>query len=76
MTEQRDPMAKPVSRVLEAVAMLLFTVAVAAVGTWLGVGRGSMKLILLVLLVVLVVLISLPEFFRPWPRGRHKKPSS
>jgi hypothetical protein len=77
VTKQRDAMRRPVAtRALEAVAMVLFTGAVAVVGTWLGVGRGSMKLILLVLLVGLVVLVSLPEFFRPWPKGRHKKPPS
>lgn len=76
MTKQRGAVAarRVTTWLLELVGLLMFAVAVATIGTWLGLDRAGMKVIFLVVVVGMVVLISLPEFFRPWPKGRHKKP--
>jgi uncharacterized membrane protein len=74
VTKERGAARKVATWLLEVVGVLVFAVVVAMVGTWLGMGRAEMKIIVFAVIVGLVVLVSLPEFLRPWPKGRHKKP--
>jgi len=64
---------KVMAWLIDALGLVIMCVLVWVVGTWLGLDKRAAAGVLGLVICGAVVLFALPEYFRSWPTGRHKR---